>query len=291
MFTGRILRPARIGAAATLLLAAGLTGCVSQERYNDTQQANRTLTARNQELVAEIEQLRTTNSALSSEGGARDTVVADLIASNDQLKAQLARSQDALRRFNQRMGDLAMGPLDPATDAALAQLAASSPMMDYDADRGMIRFSSDMTFASGSDEVSANAEAALSGLANVLNTRQGLEYEIMIVGHTDNVKPSSATQRFHRTNMHLAVHRAIAVRSELQGLGVPPERMFAAGWGEYRPIIPNNARGGTAENRRVELFLMRPTGDTQLSSAVTQQEPPADAATTRAPGAGVEPVK
>ena len=109
--------------------------------------------------------------------------------------------------------------------------------------------------------------------------------------HTDSQNPSANTQRRHPTNMHLAAHRAIAVRGTLRNQGVPASRMFVAGWGEHRPIIENNERGGTAENRRVELFLMRSTeGDFGSTASVPEPTEPIGT-NTRAPGAGTEPVK
>ena len=51
---------------------------------------------------------------------------------------------------------MALKALDPATDQALRDLAAQYPdLVVYDPDRGMIRFTSDLTFGSGSAEVTA----------------------------------------------------------------------------------------------------------------------------------------
>jgi chemotaxis protein MotB len=103
--------------------------------------------------------------------------------------------------------------------------------------------------------VKDGAKESLSALADVLNADEAAGYEIRIVGHTDSAVPSAATRQRHPSNMHLSVHRAIAVRNQLAGLGVPTDRMYAAGWGEHRPAVPNTPTGNTPENRRVEIFL------------------------------------
>ena len=54
--------------------------------------------------------------------------------------------------------------------------------------------------------------------------------------------------------MHLSVSRAISVRSALTPAGIDETRIQVAGYGEFRPITTNGAKGA-AENRRVELFL------------------------------------
>jgi len=41
---------------------------------------------------------------------------------------------------------------------------------------------------------------------------------------------------------------------------VPPDKMMVAGWGEFRPAVPNSGpKGNTPQNRRVEIYLTRST--------------------------------
>src|SRR5262249_15854811 len=42
----------------------------------------------------------------------------------------------------------------------------------------------------------------------------------------------------------------------LKGDGVDYRRMGCMGYGEFRPRVPNPSRGGSEENRRVEIFLV-----------------------------------
>ena len=78
-----------------------------------------------------------------------------------------------------------------------------------------------------------------------------------------------------------AVHRAIAVCNELVMSGVNNDRIQVAGWGEYRPLIPNET-GGTAVNRRVEIYLtaagdretMTMTEDTMTTSVPVDTDEP-----------------
>ena len=71
--------------------------------------------------------------------------------------------------------------------------------------------------------------------------------------------------------MHLSAHRAISVRDALVGDGVSANRMQIAGYGEFRPIVPNGPNGAAA-NRRVEIYL------TPLTVAVAPTSNPIDAA-------------
>jgi chemotaxis protein MotB len=149
-----------------------------------------------------------------------------------------------------------MGPLPPDIEADLQRLASEYPqLMTFDARRGMLRFSSDFSFALGSTELSQDAMTTLDVLADILNKSSAAGLEVRVVGHTDNVpigKPE--TRQKHPTNLHLSVHRAIAVQDALVDQGVAATRIQVAGYGEYRPIVANGPKGAQA-NRRVEIFL------------------------------------
>jgi chemotaxis protein MotB len=145
-------------------------------------------------------------------------------------------------------------------------LAAQYPdVLTFDQRSGMLRFSSDFTFASGSAALNANAQTLVQKLASILNTPVAQPFEVKVVGHTDN-QPVKRVASQHPSNMYLSAHRAISVRDALVGDGVAANRMQVAGYGEFRPIVPNGANGA-AQNRRVEIFLapltvpLAPTGN------------------------------
>ena len=102
----------------------------------------------------------------------------------------------------------------------------------------------------------AEAAATLAMLADILNAEEASAFELRVIGHTDNVPVERPrTKALHPTNVHLSVHRAISVRGALVEAGVEPMRIQVAGYGEFRPIVPNGAKGAAA-NRRVELLLV-----------------------------------
>lgn len=259
-------------ALGIVALAAGLGGC--NNRNNDLLESNRALTDRNQQLVAELEAKDATLASLQQSmdaaqrtaGGGRDQVSA-LIAENTRLQQQLLD-------MDRRMQSMQFGSLDPETDAALRALAAQYPdVIEYDADRGMVRFKSDLTFASGSDEVTSAGKQSLDALARILTSAATINYDVRIVGHTDSQRISANTARRHATNMHLSAHRAISARAELVRMGVQAERVEVAGRGEFMPLVANTPSGNTPQNRRVEIFLVKGMGG--MRPAVTAPSAPA----------------
>ena len=99
--------------------------------------------------------------------------------------------------------------------------------------------------------------AELDGLAiALLELEKKIPGEIAWVlrvdGHTD-VRPINSPQ--FRSNWELSVARAISVVQYLVGKGVSPQRLVAAGFGEFQPIDPDKTEEAFSRNRRIELKL------------------------------------
>ncbi|MCB9847679.1 MAG: OmpA family protein [Phycisphaeraceae bacterium] len=256
--TNRTQTRARRALAFALIAAPalGLFGCASQGELDRRDTAIRSVEERNVALQQDIKAKDAIIAQLRSRVSASDESMSDLRSRNAELQSQLLTSEEDLRNFGQRLGQVA-SMIDPTTERALRRLAQNnSEIFGYDANRGMVQLKSDLTFASGSAELTASARSGLQQLAQILTGADASNYDLMIVGHTDNVPISNpATRKSHPTNMHLAAHRAISVQEALASFGMSPTRMEIAGWGEYRPVVANPAKGGAAANRRVEIFL------------------------------------
>ncbi len=118
-------------------------------------------------------------------------------------------------------------------------------------------FSSEVLFASASDEVSADGLIQLSRLAETLKTLASeippeVPWVLQVDGHTD-ARPI-ATERFP-SNWELSTARALAIVKFLRSQGVPATRLAATGYGEFHPLDPRNNEAAWARNRRIELKL------------------------------------
>ena len=86
---------------------------------------------------------------------------------------------------------------------------------------------------------------ALTAIADLL--RRQPQWRLSIEGHTDNIGSDSY-------NQDLSTRRAAAVNAALvRDFAVVRERLSSAGFGERRPVEPNDTIAGRARNRRVEL--------------------------------------
>ena len=115
-----------------------------------------------------------------------------------------------------------------------------------------VSISDKLLFKSGSFTVNNAAKEVLGKVAKVINDKPELEF--MVEGHTDNVPIKvEGTQ----DNWDLSVRRATAIIRILQkDFGVAPERMTAAGRGEYIPVADNDSSAGRAKNRRTRIVVL-----------------------------------
>ena len=106
-------------------------------------------------------------------------------------------------------------------------------------------------FDEGMETFRPEATVILDAVVGVLHT---IPYAIMIEGHTDNVdQPSSR----YKNNWELSTGRAIAVLQYIAAKDIDPARLSAAGYGEFKPQLPNDTPENRALNRRIEINVIR----------------------------------
>lgn len=106
-------------------------------------------------------------------------------------------------------------------------------------------------FDPGSAKIKEGGIQVLKKLEGLINE---FENEIVIEGHTDDVPMNTA---LYPSNWELSTARAVAVLRYLsEGADVDPKRLSASGYGEYRPLVPNNSVENRASNRRVHILII-----------------------------------
>lgn len=118
-------------------------------------------------------------------------------------------------------------------------------------------FQSEVLFDPGSAELGQRGRAQILALANTLKELGkkipgDLKWVLRVDGHTDKTPIHNA--RF-ASNWELSAARAIAVVKFLAAQGIPPDRLAAAGFGEYQPLGPGDDDAARKRNRRIELKL------------------------------------
>jgi OOP family OmpA-OmpF porin len=113
---------------------------------------------------------------------------------------------------------------------------------------GKVVISGGILFQTDSAKLSPSAENLVTRISDTMKNNPGLK--VAVVGHTDN------TGNFHY-NIRLSERRAKSMVDALVKDGVAPDRLAAVGVGPLSPVAPNDTAEGRAQNRRVELVLIR----------------------------------
>jgi chemotaxis protein MotB len=106
------------------------------------------------------------------------------------------------------------------------------------------------SFPAGKADLTPAAQRVIAKLADLLRSRP---VAIRVEGHTDDL-PIHASK--YESNWELSTARASRVVVFLVEQGqLSPDRLSAAGYGEYRPKAPNTTNQARARNRRVDIVV------------------------------------
>jgi len=238
-----------------------LTGCVSEQQYKDLKIQNDTQRQRIAQLESEVQAgkllMDQLKRKLTTAEGITGTEVDALRQKITALEEDIGKKKALIESMQKRL--LYGGaPLPVELSTMLEDFAKSEPMVTYDSSRGIVKFESDLLFEPGSDTVAPSARNAVKALCTILNSGQGKDFDIIIAGHTDDMRIAKpATRQKHPTNWHLSAHRAISVLNVMTGNNIDAKRTSIRGFGEYRPVEPNKPnKKGNPLNRRVEIYIV-----------------------------------
>jgi chemotaxis protein MotB len=264
------------------LAAMLLGGCVSLDKYNalklERDQYQERLSQAEKEAGVQrqlAKDLKAQLDALLAAGGENQSLAQTLTRQNADLMAKL---DDLNKKY---LAALGRNPLPVDVTNALEALAAEFPdVFDFDATRGLLKFKSDVTFASGSAEVTPRAKEVLARVATILNSASVAQYDLLVAGHTDSVRVINPVtiRAGHKDNWYLSAHRAITVGEQLRNGGTAASRVGVVGYADQHPVASNGTEAGKAQNRRVEILVLPTQG-----GAATPAKAAAKAAPKAAP--------
>lgn len=115
-----------------------------------------------------------------------------------------------------------------------------------------INLSDKMLYQSGSYNLTPKANQVLGKIAAIIESRP--EFEVMVEGYTDNQPYKNGILE---DNWDLSVKRSTSVVRALQrDFKINPNRLIAAGRGEYNAMASNSTDTGRAANRRTRIIIL-----------------------------------
>ncbi len=271
-----------------ILLASGLpflvSSCVSNKKFTETK------TSLQREITSTTKQLESCKTTLKSETARYENTLSLRQEQINDLKAQVSDAKSLRDKQLTQVGDLTvlsksandniketlsqlekkdkyiqlLNAARTKADSINLALAINlkSVLKDGIEDKDVeinvdktvvfINLSDKMLYESGSSKLTARANEVLGKIAQIIEKRP--ELDVMVEGYTDNVPVKSNCLE---DNWDLSVKRATSVVRVLQhSYGINPDKLIAAGRGEYNALSTNDTAEGRTINRRTRIIIL-----------------------------------
>ena len=206
--------------------------------------------------LAQVEILNQQIAALRRQLAAIETA---LDASEQKDKEAQSKIADLGQRLNLALAQKVQELTKYRSDffGKLRQILGNRPDVRVVGDRFVLQ--SELFFDTGKADLKPEATAELDKMAGALIELEkqipaDIAWVLRVDGHTD-VRPISGSGGQFKSNWDLSAARAISVVQYLIGKGVSPQRLVAAGFGEFQPIDTGTTEEAYRRNRRIEFKL------------------------------------
>ncbi|KAA1246297.1 OmpA family protein [Aquimarina sp. RZ0] len=150
--------------------------------------------------------------------------------------------------YQDKDGDGVLDKDDNCPDVVGTVANAGCPEVTEEVQKTLNEYAKTILFDSGKSTIKDQSTQVLNDIIAILKEYPTAKF--VIEGNTDSVGPAKSNQR-------LSDARANAVKTFLTENGIDQFRLSAVGYGEDKPIASNKTRKGRAENRRVEINLVK----------------------------------
>jgi len=250
-----------------LAVVIGLAGCATEDykgMYEEQQKLNLDLAAQNDEVKQQRAEQASKAEQYAAQLKQTDIEAQKLRLANEQAE----RERDAMHA--QPSGAPASGAEAGATSATdmkamrelveqlKAELGKGASEVGVTKDGNIeITLASDVTFSSGSADLTDSGKKSLKTLAPLLKGKFA-PYQIRVEGHTDST-PLKHTADKYKDNFGLGSARSLSVVRYMESdMSVEPTRLMSASRGEHDPIANDKTEAGRKRNRRVDIVVVIP---------------------------------
>jgi len=145
-------------------------------------------------------------------------------------------------------GDKVLDKDDKCPEVAGTVANQGCPEMNDDAEKKLNEYAKTILFDSGKTSFQKQTYSVLKSITAILKEYPSAKFSIE--GHTDITGTAALNQK-------LSEERAAAVKGYLVENGVAADRLTSSGFGQTKPIDSNKTKAGKANNRRVEVKLVK----------------------------------
>ena len=231
-----------------------------QSLYHQSQVDLATSRAQAKSLEERLEDARRENAELKRQYAALQGSLDKRLLQNNQGSINISKLVDEINASNKYIKQLVEAKsksdsLNLVLSNNLTRSLSRDELQEVDVKvlKGVVYVSlaDNMLYRSGSYEINDRAKTTLSKISKILSDYK--DFEVLVEGNTDNVPISRPNIR---NNWDLSALRASSVVQMLQNeFGIAPNRLSAAGRGEYNPVSTNDTELGRQRNRRTQIII------------------------------------
>ncbi|MCF6337666.1 MAG: OmpA family protein [Gammaproteobacteria bacterium] len=245
---------------ATIPFILLMSACVSSSKFEaalaEKEAMSQSLESAQNEISRNKEQLKKAEQELAAARAkvtATQDELAELEAKKQALQKELSDSQEKMATLSNIEAETKRRNEIYAQFVNRLKTMIDGGQLTVSIEQGriVINLPNNVLFKSGSANLNPEGKEALTQIAAVLS--QFSDRRFQIEGHTDNMPIKSA--RFP-SNWELSTSRALTVVHLLTDMGVTPENISAAGFGEFHPRADNATEEGRKLNRRIEIIML-----------------------------------
>jgi chemotaxis protein MotB len=202
---------------------------------------------------AEIQALRDQKDRLQMQNKAYRDEISNLQTINGNLQADVRARDAELVTKNERISEL-----EDKLAAGGSSRPTPAPSDGWQSTTfgDKVTVGSDVLFASGSATLTAQGKQALNNIASALQGRYS-GWPVRVYGYTDS-DPIVKSKKLWQDNLDLSANRAMAVTRYLREKGIAAENVETIAMGATHFVASNANKSGKSQNRRVEIFAVRP---------------------------------
>ncbi len=137
-------------------------------------------------------------------------------------------------------------PTEPGKRSPIAAKFGCPSLIEMGSD-GSVQLLKPIEFETGRANIKPISFPIMDDVVDLMKSRPSIR--VGVYGHTDS-------KGMPANNLKLSKDRAAAVRNYLQGKGIAASRLESEGYGQTKPIAPNETDDGRSKNRRVEFRIL-----------------------------------
>jgi outer membrane protein OmpA-like peptidoglycan-associated protein len=145
-------------------------------------------------------------------------------------------------------GDGVLDKDDACPEVAGTVANQGCPEVTEEVQKQLNDYARTILFDTGKSSIKAESTSVMVDIITILKEYPTAKFTVE--GHTDSVGSNALNQK-------LSESRALSVKDFLVEKGIDSFRLSAVGYGEEKPIATNNTASGKAQNRRVEINLVK----------------------------------